>query len=240
VLSLAACSDDGDAETTLSPDTSSSTDTMSASDMVTGDDVADDAGSDTIDDASTGDDAATDMVTDGGGMMVEPADYADLGNWLCHPDLAADDNVCEISLDVTMVAADGTATVEPHPKAVDPAFDCFYVYPTISTDFRVNSDLQADEAEIFVTRFQAARYGEVCRVFAPMYQQVTLAGLFKNVATPQQRELLDMLVQGDPDPEVAYTDVAAAFQRYLDSDSNGRPFLLIGHSRNRPFASTDA
>lgn len=225
-LVVIGCSDDSGEGSSIT-DTSSNTDTIAETSST---DMAEDMSVETSDDSDMGQDGSADMDADTT-PMVEPANYARLENWLCHPDQASADNVCDISLDVTMVAADGTATQRPHPKATDPTFDCFYVYPTISTDFRVNSDLAANEAEVFVTRFQAARYGEVCRLFAPMYQQVTLAGLFKNIATPEQLELLNTLVQGDPDPNVAYADVAAAFQHYLDNDSTGRPFLLIGHSQ---------
>ena len=64
--------------------------------------------------------------------------YAGTQNWICHPDLAADE--CR-DLAATVIAPDGSATVEEVAPAVDPSFDCFYVYPTTSADVGPNSDL---------------------------------------------------------------------------------------------------
>ena len=57
--------------------------------------------------------------------------YSDDASWLCRPDT---DDICDSGLDATVVAADGTTTVEPWTAADDPPIDCFYVYPTISRD----------------------------------------------------------------------------------------------------------
>jgi len=54
---------------------------------------------------------------------------------------------------------DGHATVERvqlDPKA---PVDCFYVYPTVSTDTTTVSDLVPDAAERNVVRLQLARFG---------------------------------------------------------------------------------
>lgn len=60
------------------------------------------------------------------------ATYGGKDNWLCHPSLAAADNVCANNLDATRVFADGTTELEPFTAAADPEVDCFYVYPTVS------------------------------------------------------------------------------------------------------------
>jgi len=63
---------------------------------------------------------------------VTANDYSDDKAWLCRPGRKGD--ACDIDLTTTVVAADGTTTREafaPDPKA---PIDCFYVYPTISTD----------------------------------------------------------------------------------------------------------
>ena len=60
------------------------------------------------------------------------------------------------------------------PKA---PIDCFYVYPTVSTDPTPYSDMTADPAELNVIRQQFARFASKCRPYAPLYRQVTLAGL---------------------------------------------------------------
>lgn len=80
-------------------------------------------------------------------------DYADPARWLCLPGAAND--LCHGDLDATVVYADGTTEIEPHVFAKDPPLDCFYVYPTVSTDPSGNSDLLPGKEEISVTKNQA-------------------------------------------------------------------------------------
>ena len=46
-----------------------------------------------------------------------------------------------------------------------------------------NSDLTIDPEERSIALYQAARYSQYCRVFAPMYRQVTLTQLLKGTNT---------------------------------------------------------
>ncbi len=147
--------------------------------------------------------------------------YADDANWLCKPGI--EDDVCARDLDATSVAADGSTEVVEHEVAEDPGIDCFYVYPTVSGDPGPNSDLVPAEAEEINTVYnQAARLTSSCRMFAPVYRQLTLS----------------MIGGGGPaaapgtDPRaVAYGDVVDAFKSYIANDSDGRGFVLIGHSQ---------
>ncbi len=146
-------------------------------------------------------------------------DYTQPATWLCRPDKA--NEACAQPLDATVVAADGKMIPKPFKKAASPAFDCFYVYPTVSTDPTPNSDMTPDPAEMRVIQAQAARFGEVCRVFAPMYRQVTLTALRS-------------MMMGQPmtaDREVGLNDVRAAWNDYLKRDNGGRGVVLIGHSQ---------
>ncbi len=144
------------------------------------------------------------------------AQYAAGANWLCHP-LAAR-NYCYDDLSATVVYADGSTEIEPHVPATDPPIDCFYVYPTWSLDNAGNSDLNAAEAqEGFVVKNQAARLNTVCRVFAPVYRQVTIPALFDPSLMP--------------DSALAQRDVIEAFKHYIANDNQGRGFVLIGHSQ---------
>src|SRR5262249_14178281 len=98
--------------------------------------------------------------------------YTDPAHWLCRPDK---DDVCDHDLDATEVKANGHTRVEHWRRARHPKIDCFYISPTISTDPGGNSDLVPGvDQELFVVRQQAARLGSVCRVFAPVYRQITL------------------------------------------------------------------
>jgi hypothetical protein len=145
-----------------------------------------------------------------------PPDYSNAANWLCLP--GAPNDACHENLDATVVAADGTLTVEPHVFATDPPIDCFYVYPTISDDPTPNSDLVPDKTELDCVKQQAARFTRVCKVYAPVYRQVTLAALFGSA-------------KAAPNAEMAYEDVLTAWNYYLAKYNAGRPFVLIGHSQ---------
>jgi len=146
--------------------------------------------------------------------------YAGSANWLCRPDTT---DICDSGLDVSTVAADGTVTVQTWSSTPDPKIDCFYVYPTISTDPTPNSDLTPSPGqEGAAVLGQAARLGSLCRVFAPMYRQRTLAGMTAALGGAAQ----------DPSVgETAYGDVLDAFKQYMSHDNNGRGVVLIGHSQ---------
>jgi hypothetical protein len=143
--------------------------------------------------------------------------YSEDGNWLCRPGSA--DNVCERDLDATVIYADGTTELEEHRAAEDATIDCFYVYPTVSSDEEGNSDLDpAETEEIDAALNQVARLSSVCDVYAPVYRQVTLNGISAGEG-----------VEGDWD--LAYGDVLDAFKHYVDNHSDGRDFVLVGHSQ---------
>jgi hypothetical protein len=152
-------------------------------------------------------------------LVVEPERehmYDEATNWLCLPGMS--DELCTTGLDATIVHADGSTEPEPFTPAAEPGFDCFYVYPTVSNDSGSNSDLNAGSEETNVTKAQAGRYSRVCRVFAPLYRQVTLNALTGGTISDDARTS-------------AYRDVVAAFNRYLTAFNAGRGFVLIGHSQ---------
>jgi hypothetical protein len=150
-------------------------------------------------------------------------DYADGKSWLCRPGRPAGEDACAIDHTTTVVAADGTLTRETW--AVDPnaPIDCFYVYPTVSTDRTPYSDMTADPAEINVVAQQAARFASKCRVYAPLYRQVTLAALTRGLGAGATPAPLDR--------GLGFDDVKEAWHYYLEHDNQGRGFVLIGHSQ---------
>jgi hypothetical protein len=151
-------------------------------------------------------------------VAAEKNDYSDGRAWLCRPGRT---DACTIDQSTTIVAADGTLTREEFKADPNPAIDCFYVYPTVSSDPSGNSDMNIDPAERGVVRSQFARFGAACRLFAPMYRQITLAALRAGIGgTPMQ-----------VDRALAYTDVLDAWNYYLEHDNNGRGVVLIGHSQ---------
>jgi Protein of unknown function (DUF3089) len=138
--------------------------------------------------------------------------------WLCKP--GQDPNPCRESLETTVFAPDGSSRVERPPNALRPKVDCFYVYPTVSEQPTLNADFAIDPQQTAIARYQAARFSRRCRVFAPVYRQLTLAGIFG--ATDDEAVAAAQL---------AYTDVRAAWRDYLRNHNRGRGVVLIGHSQ---------
>ena len=139
--------------------------------------------------------------------------------WLCRPGLA--DNPCTPGLGTTLYANDGSVEGVYTPKVRrKPPIDCFYVYPTVSDDKSDNSDLSVDPEERSIALYQAARYSGQCRLFAPMYRQITLTRLLQGLdtITPEIRE-------------TAYASALSGWRAYLRKFNHGRPFVLIGHSQ---------
>lgn len=152
--------------------------------------------------------------------FAQPNDYSDGKSWLCRP---GRHDACDIDLTTTVIHPDASMTRETSKPDPNASIDCFYVYPTVSTDPGVNSDMMPDPAELNVIRQQFARFASVCRPYAPMYRQITLAGLRR------------MLTPGSAGPKfetgVQYDDVRDAFRYYLEHDNMGRGFVLVGHSQ---------
>jgi hypothetical protein len=71
----------------------------------------------------------------------------------------------------------------------------------------------------FVLAIQASAFNDCCRVFAPRYRQATLGVVFA-----EPGESIRAL-------ELAYDDVVRAFNHFLTDHSQGRPFLIAGHSQ---------
>ena len=144
--------------------------------------------------------------------IAAPADSKP--TWLCKPGL--DDNPCEPRLDIARYTPDGQLLGGDDPIPGKRRVDCFYVYPTVSGQQRTNATLARDPELRSIAHWQAARYSSTCRVFAPIYRQVTVAALM-TAKPPAWRR--------------AYRDVRAAWRTYLKRHNKGRGVVLIGHSQ---------
>ncbi len=145
-------------------------------------------------------------------------DYGKGENWLCRP---GRQDACAVDLSTTVISASGKLTPESWTADPNAAIDCFYVYPTVSTDPGGNSDMIAGPEEKAVVRAQFARFASKCRPFAPVYRQVTLTALAA-------------VLSGAPIPvdrALAYNDVLDAWNYYLEHENHGRGVVLIGHSQ---------
>ena len=137
--------------------------------------------------------------------------------WLCRPGEA--NNPCTGNLATTVVTGSGATHVVRASPSKSPPVDCFYVYPTISAQTTINADRTVGFREREIAIAQASRFSQICRVFAPVYRQITLSAL----EHPARITLADALV--------AYNSVRSAFRDYLAHYNRGRGIVFIGHSQ---------
>lgn len=102
--------------------------------------------------------------------------------------------------------------------------DVFFVHPTVwfsrtqwNADFLPGSSRQIVDEVSMAT--QASLFNECCRVYAPRYRQTTFGAFYADPEQAQQSF------------EIAYQDIASAFDHFLKTHNQGRPFILAGHSQ---------
>lgn len=126
-------------------------------------------------------------------------------------------------------SADVVPDISLHNAQSDALIDVFYLHPTTYTGTKGQKDWNAPINNLLLNiktdkgaiRNQAGIFNEVGRVFAPRYRQAHLEAYFekKNKADAKKAFML------------AYTDVKAAFEYYLENYNNGRPIILASHSQ---------
>jgi hypothetical protein len=159
--------------------------------------------------ATAGKPAASATATSGATASAKPA--AANVVWLCHPGQTPDP--CTASLSTTMLSGHGRKQVVDYPQASNPGVDCFYLYPRVTLQTTPNATLAIQPQETAIAELEASPYSRDCRVFAPMYRQVTAQ--YTTSTSAQQ---------------VEYASVLAAWDDYLANDNDGRGVVLIGHS----------
>jgi hypothetical protein len=155
-----------------------------------------------------------------GGIDANP--YASKDLWLCRPDIQSD--YCDTAdLSTTEIHADGTRVEVAGPQ-VDPdaTFDCFIVHST-GNDIREpgNVDMISRPSSTVVARIlgQAAPFRGSCRIFAPAYHTMTI-GTYDRLLWDETEYF-----------QIAYADVADAFEYYMRNHNTGRDIVLIGMSQ---------
>jgi hypothetical protein len=138
--------------------------------------------------------------------------------WLCRPALASDP--CRGDQTTTFVKPDGASHVGQPKFAKQKAIDCFYVYPTTSNQPTSNATKSPDPEIKSIVQYQAQRFSNWCRVFVPLYRQVTAAGV---VMASQTHDTAPY--------DTAFADVREAWKAYLKSYNRGRGVILVGHSQ---------
>jgi hypothetical protein len=137
--------------------------------------------------------------------------------WLCRPDTSSDP--CDGDLAATVTPYDGSAAVETTVSRPPRNLDCFYVYPTVSQQQQTNADLRIGPEQRAVAFAQAARFSDVCRVWAPMYRQRTVQGLF------------DLTGDTESANRIALDSLIATWDDYLSHHNDGHDIVFIGHSQ---------
>jgi hypothetical protein len=168
-------------------------------------------------------DAAPDAADGSSDSAVAlPSIYDDDSKWLCRPGLP--NSPCLQKLEVTEIGADGGVRITELPKTpADVAADCLYLYPTVDPGlFSAPRNLdfpQIDRASVTDIFFaQAVPFRGACALYAPLYRQMSLNS-FEQEAT-REKGL-----------QIAYGDLEAAFDYYLQHAAPGRPIVLIAHSQ---------
>jgi hypothetical protein len=151
-------------------------------------------------------------------LLAVPGSAAAKTHWLCKPGMAK--NPCEPGLNTTLLSPTGKKLgVEQIKRARHPKFDCFYVYPTVSDQKTGVANFNIDPELRSIALYQAAYYSSLCKVYAPVYRQNTLASLLGQVS-PTAKEKAQI-----------YLDVRDAWRDYLRHYNRGRGVVLMGHSQ---------
>jgi hypothetical protein len=149
--------------------------------------------------------------------------YASEDLWLCRPDI--DNDRCDqADLSITEIRPDGTTIVSDIVENPDATVDCFYVYHTVDwspEEGNTETLFPHPEEVVKALHRNGALYRGVCRMFAPLYHQMTLGTYREFTFRWQDTEFF----------QKAYDDVVEAFEYYMRNHNEGRDFVLIGHSQ---------
>ncbi|MCJ8157562.1 DUF3089 domain-containing protein [Sphingomonas sp. LaA6.9] len=140
---------------------------------------------------------------------VQMSAYAGPEMWLARPDKTTDNPALW--------------TPEGFKPGAKPEAAVFFIHPTSYLDrasWNASLDNQEanDRAAVFL-RGQASAFNEAGEIWAPRYRQATFGAFLTDKAEVQKA--LDL----------AYGDVASAFDRFLFEIDEDRPIILAGHSQ---------
>jgi hypothetical protein len=137
--------------------------------------------------------------------------------WMCKPGLAK--NYClEDIADATEALPDGTFRPFMDELGTEHPIDCIFWYPTVNrTEDPTSYDFSDPEPMLSSIRSQAARFSRVCNVYAPFYRQASL--------------------NNGGDAQLGYMDVVESFKHYIANWSEGRSFVVYGHSQGTGHAT---
>lgn len=137
------------------------------------------------------------------------------------------------ALPFTVDAADRTPGSLVNLQSEAPV-DVFFLHPTTYTGKRghegwngpiYNRDLQ-ERTDGSTILYQASLFNGVGRVFAPRYRQAHLHAYFTDRREWSAKQAF----------ELAYGDIRAAFEYYLNNYNDGRPIIIAAHSQGTTHA----
>jgi hypothetical protein len=146
--------------------------------------------------------------------IPDAPDYGNDANWAALPS--------------TVDSADIVPIAEWKNVQNEADVDVFFIHPTTYTgqpgQKHWNASLDDEKLNLktdkYPIRYQATIFNGAGKVYAPRYRQAHL-NCFYTKKTKDASEAL----------ELAYEDVKAAFQYYLQHYNNGRPFIIATHSQ---------
>ena len=94
--------------------------------------------------------------------------------------------------------------------ASNPPIDCFYVYPTVDSQFTTNGTLERIPKTPRSRPCRRRGFSQTCKVYAPVYPQLTLIA----ITTPGK--------VAPAAAEIAYKGMLSAFEEYMEKYNDGR------------------
>ena len=143
-------------------------------------------------------------------------DYSDQRNWAALPQMK--------DMADTVPRKSGLQDLQAAAAA-----DVFFIYPTIFTfepqnEYRWNADVNDAELNQKIDRSTilnpSTAFNGSCKVYAPRYRQAHYSAF-----TSKDKASANASI------DLAYADVKAAFEYYLQNFNKGRPVVIAGHSQ---------
>lgn len=142
--------------------------------------------------------------------LPPPPNYSSRQSWAAHPEIEDKSSFVPLGIEKA--------------KEKDLKADVFFIHPTTFFGNKSwNASLSHPVANTIVDEVimpgQASVFNSCCRIFAPRYRQAT----FYSFLTTRESGLKAL--------EVAYSDVARAFDFFIKNLNDGRPFFIASHSQ---------
>ena len=115
----------------------------------------------------------------------------------------------------------------------DSLADVFFLHPTMFTMKLKTKKWNADIDDKYISAktdystilYQASVFNRSCRIFAPRYREAHLDAFYTSNAEEAGRAF-----------DLAYKDLKAAFEYYLQNYNGGRPIIIAAHSQGSKLA----